>query len=140
MPFYFFHAGVKLSAEYFSPLAIGTAAVLLLAAIPLRLGAVVLHRKLRFSEPWRQGLRIGVSMLPTTVFTLVLVDILRDTFQAPPFLLGALIIYTFANTLVPSLFLRVPAEEFAEELVLGAGLDKLNVEPAAATTSPAHAD
>lgn len=135
VPFYFFHAGVALSADYFSPLAIGTAAVFLAAAIPMRLGAVAFHRWMRFSEPWRQGLRVGVSMLPTTVFTLVLVDILRATFSAPPFLLGALVIYTFVNTLVPSLFFRVPAAEFAEELVVGAGLNALEVDRSTATPS-----
>ncbi len=139
VPFYFFHAGVALSADYFSPLAIGAATAFLAAAIPLRLGAVALHRWMRFSEPWRLGLRVGVSMLPTTVFTLVLVDILRETFSAPPFLLGALVIYTFVNTLVPSLFFRVPAAEFADELVLGAGLDQLEVD-GSTVRPPSRAD
>ena len=120
VPFYFFHAGVALSADYFTPLALATGAVFLAVAIPLRLGAVAVHRRVRFDEPWSLGLRVGVSMLPTTVFTLVLVDILRDTFGAPAFILGALVIYTFVNTLVPSLFFRVPAAEFADELELGA--------------------
>jgi Kef-type K+ transport system membrane component KefB len=118
VPFYFFHAGLTLSADYFRWPALLTGAAFILVALPLRLGAVAAHRRLRFGEGLADGLRVGVSMLPTTVFTLVLVGILRDTFAVPPFVLGGLVVYTVFNTVAPSLFFRSPAPEFADELRL----------------------
>jgi hypothetical protein len=63
------------------------------------------------AEPLRTGGRIGVAMLPTLVFTLVIAEILRDTFAVPRAIFGGLIIYTLANTLVPGLVLRLPSVE-----------------------------
>ena len=62
-------------------------------------------------ETLRAGTRIGVAMLPTLVFTLVIAEILRDTFAVPRPIFGGLIIYTLANTLVPGFALRLPAAE-----------------------------
>jgi Kef-type K+ transport system membrane component KefB len=118
VPFYFFHAGLTFSAAYFQWAALATGAAFIVLALPLRLGAVAAHRRLRFGERLPDGLRVGVSMLPTTVFTLVLVGILRDTFAVPAWILGGLVVYMVFNTVAPSLFLRTPAPEFADELVL----------------------
>jgi Kef-type K+ transport system membrane component KefB len=112
IPFYFFHAGLLLTPEYFQWQALVTGAVFIVVALPVRLVSVAMHRQWRFGEKWSAGNRVGMSMLPTTVFTFVLVGILRDTFQAPPFLLGGLIVYTFFNTMMPSFFFRAPAPEF----------------------------
>ena len=116
VPFYFFHAGLLLSTDYFTPSALAIGAVFVGIGVPLRTGAVALHRRVRFGEPWSQGTRIGVSMLPTTVFTLVLVGILRDTFAAPPSVLGGLVIYAVINTMIPSTVFRVPLPEYGDEL------------------------
>lgn len=121
VPFYFFHAGLLLEPGYFSPLALGVGALFVVIALPIRIGAVALHRYLRFGERLNEGVRISVSMLPTTVFTLVLVEILRaDPFRAPDYILGGLVVYAIFNTLAPSLFFRAPAPEFADELGLHA--------------------
>ena len=48
------------------------------------------------------------------MFTLVLSSILRLDFSAPPWLVGALIIYTVVNTLLPAFALRGQAPEFTE--------------------------
>jgi undecaprenyl pyrophosphate phosphatase UppP len=87
--------------------------------VPLRLALVALHRKLRLGEAMRQSMRIGVAVLPTTVFALVIVDILRDRFEAPPYLLGALVIYAVVTTVVPAMFFRTPTAEYEDELLLG---------------------
>lgn len=116
VPFYFFHAGLALSPEYFGPAALATGGVFIVLGLPLRLAAVAVHRRFRFGERWSEGLRIGVSLLPTTVFTLVLVDILRSTFGAPPQILGGLVVYAIANTLVPSFVFRAPTVDFEDEL------------------------
>jgi Kef-type K+ transport system membrane component KefB len=119
IPFYFFHAGLALSRDAFSlwSLAIGLGFVA--TAIPLQLLLMAGHRRMRFGEDLREGLRVGVSLLPTTVFTLVIVGILRDTFEVPPHIVGGLVIYAIVTTMAPSVLLRKAAPEFEDELMLG---------------------
>lgn len=112
VPFYFFHAGLSLRREDFGATALLTAAVFLAAGIPLRLLVVAVHRRLALGESIRTGLRIGTMMLPTLVFTLVIAGILQERFAAPPYLVGGLIIYTIAITLLPGLFFRLPPPSF----------------------------
>jgi Kef-type K+ transport system membrane component KefB len=116
VPFYFFYAGLHLERSDFSFGAILAGLVLLLVAIPLHVGTVLAHRRIVLREPLREGLRIATPLLPTLVFTLVLVDILRENFQIPSFLPGALVLYTVVNTLIPGLFLRLPLPEYGDEL------------------------
>jgi hypothetical protein len=49
--------------------------VLVVGGVALRLGKTALHRRLALGEPC-QSLRIGLALLPTLVFTLVLADLL----------------------------------------------------------------
>ncbi len=119
IPFYFFHAGLAISRDAFSWTSLGVGAIFVLTIPALRLGMVSAHRRIRFGERLSVGLRIGIPMLPTTVFTLVIVEILRDTFKVPPYILGGLIIYAIANTMAPSLFLRKAVPEFEDEFLLG---------------------
>jgi Kef-type K+ transport system membrane component KefB len=119
VPFYFFHAGLALSRDAFSWTSLGIGVLFVVTILPLQLLLVSGHRRLRFGERLNAGIRIGVPMLPTTVFTLVIVEILRDTYEVSPYIRGALVIYAIANTMVPSLFLRKPMPEFEDELMLG---------------------
>ncbi|HSB53374.1 MAG TPA: cation:proton antiporter, partial [Gemmatimonadales bacterium] len=112
VPFYFFHAGLVLRREDFTFTALGLGAVFLLVAVPPRILLVSLHRRLRFGERFADSLRVGVPMLPTLVFTLVIAGILRDRFAVPPALFGGLIVYALANTMIPSLVFRTPTPEF----------------------------
>jgi Kef-type K+ transport system membrane component KefB len=108
VPFYFFRAGLHLQRGDFGWEALGLGAVLLVALSLVRVAAVAIHRRFALGEPVRTGMRIGVSMLPTLVFTLVLADILRERFDISATLFGGLIVYTLANTLIPSFSLRLP--------------------------------
>ena len=117
VPFYFFHAGLHLRREDFSFTAISIGLILLLVVIPVQVGAVLLHRRIALREPLREGLRIAMPLLPTLVFTLVLVDILRENFQIPSFLPGALVIYTVGNTMLPGLIFRLPLPDYGDALV-----------------------
>jgi len=108
VPFYFFRAGLHLQREDFGWNALGTGLLLLLSLALVRVAAVAIHRRIALREPVRSGMRIGVSMLPTLVFTLVLADIQRERFGISATLFGALIVYTLANTLIPSFVLRLP--------------------------------
>lgn len=112
VPFYFFSAGLHLRREDFGwdSLLMGGAFVVL--ALPLRVVLVSAHRWLALREPFAHTWRIGVAMLPTLVFTLVIAEILRDQFVVPRAVFGGLIIYTLVNTLIPGFALRVPPPEF----------------------------
>jgi Kef-type K+ transport system membrane component KefB len=118
VPFYFFHAGLVLQREDLGFEALGLGLAFLVLAIPFRLGLVVLHRFVRFGEGVRESLRVGVPMLPTTVFTLVIAEILRnEPFSISPSLFGGLVVYTFINTVIPAFVMRAPAPEFRDELL-----------------------
>jgi Kef-type K+ transport system membrane component KefB len=112
VPFYFFHAGLGLRASDFSQEALMLAAAFFSVMIPLRIYLVAVHRRYSLGESLRSGARIGLSLVPTLVFTLVIAEILRDRFGVPQAVFGGLIIYTLANTLLPGFILRVvpPAE------------------------------
>ena len=112
VPFYFFRAGLHLQREDFGWSALGIGLAVLAVMVVLRVATVALHRRVALGEPMRTGMRIGVSMLPTLVFTLVIADILRERFGLSPALFGGLIVYTLANTLIPSLVLRLPPQGF----------------------------
>jgi len=112
VPFYFFHAGHELRREDFSLAAVAFALVFLLLMVPMRLGMVVLHRQLRLPESFRESVHVGVPMLPTLVFTLVIAEILRDRYDAPSALFGGLIIYALVNTTIPSFAFRTPPPDF----------------------------
>ena len=112
VPFYFFKAGQGVSHDELDLEALLTGCAMLLVCVTLRLGEVALHRWLALRERPRESLRIGVALLPTLVFTLVIADILRDRPGVSPGLIGGLVLYTTLITLLPGLVLRVPAIDY----------------------------
>jgi Kef-type K+ transport system membrane component KefB len=114
IPFYFFAAGTHVEQGQLGWIAALVAFGLLVVVTPLRIIAVTAHRRLVLHEPFAQSRRIGVALVPTLVFTLVLSSILRLDFGAPDWLVGALIVYTVVNTLLPAFVLRGQAPEFTE--------------------------
>jgi hypothetical protein len=82
-------------------------AVFFAILIPVRILLVAAHRYYSLREPIRSGARIGLSIVPTLVFTLVIAEILRDRFGVPQVVFGGLIVYTLANTLLPGFILRL---------------------------------
>lgn len=114
VPFYFFNAGLELRREDFGPPALGLGLAFLLAVVPLRVGAVVLHRRFALREPARAGLRVSVAMLPTLVFGLVIAGILRDTFAVPSWIFGGVVVHTLLATMLPVFFFRRPMPDYVE--------------------------
>ncbi len=114
VPFYFFKAGLGLRLADFGLDAILVGLALVAIAIPLRLVAITTHRRFVVGDDWSSGWRIGVAMLPTLIFTLVLAQILRDepAFETPPYLFGALIVYALISTMAPTWVLREAPAEF----------------------------
>jgi Kef-type K+ transport system membrane component KefB len=113
VPFYFFHAGEYVSQDELNWSVLGVGVAFLVIFASLRLGEVILHRWVALREAPKKSLRIGVALLPTLVFTLVIVDILRGRPGVTPTLLGALVLYTTLITLLPGLILRVPAIDYS---------------------------
>jgi len=116
VPFYFFNAGLGLRAEDFSLLALGTGLLFTVLGLVLRLFPVWLHRRLVFGESLNRTLLVGLPMLPTLVFTLVIAGILREQFQIAPALFGGLIVYAILNSLAPGLIFRRGLPEIEDEL------------------------
>lgn len=111
IPFYFFSAGLHLQQEQFTrwSLAMGLGFFALL--VPLRIALTMAHTRWSLATPFKDGWRMGTSLVPTLVFTLVTAEILRDRFGVSDWLFGGLVIYALANTMVPGLLLRVPSPE-----------------------------
>jgi Kef-type K+ transport system membrane component KefB len=114
IPFYFFAAGTHVELHQLGWVGAGVAAVMLVVVTPLRIAAVAVHRRLALRESFVQSRRIGVALVPTLVFTLVLSTILHAQFDAPDWLIGALVVYTVVNTLLPAFVLQTQAPEFTE--------------------------
>jgi len=109
VPFYFFYSGshLKLGSSGFLSLLMGL--VFAVTALPVRLGLGIVHRKLALKEDTRASVRVGVSLLPTFVFTLVIVDILRNHYGTEEHILAGLVLYALLNTLIPGIVLKSPA-------------------------------
>ncbi|MGD9904782.1 MAG: cation:proton antiporter [Vicinamibacterales bacterium] len=122
IPFYFFNAGLHLRPEHFSTAALGVG-VGCLALVGFRIMLVAVHRRLALGEPLAEGARVGVSLVPTLVFTLVIAELLRDSFAATPALFGGLVLYALVNTLLPSLVLKAPPPLFDQPLAITVPLE-----------------
>ncbi|MBP9112266.1 MAG: cation:proton antiporter [Polyangiaceae bacterium] len=112
IPFYFFKAGLHLEKRYFVADAVLLGGAFAAIAIPLRVGVVAAHRRFALDEPFRGGLSVGLSLVPTLVFTLVLADILHERYAFPDHLYGSLIVFTLLNTILPGLILKAAPPEF----------------------------
>ena len=111
-PFYFFAAGAALERSDFSLAAVAIGGLFLVVLVPIRLAIIAGERRLSLGERLQQSLRVAVPLSPTLIFALVIVNILRTTFQMPGPLLGGLVIYTVVTTLIPGFVLNVPAQAY----------------------------
>lgn len=123
VPFYFFNAGLQLHREDLNLEALMYGAAFLVVMVPLRVGTVILHRRIALGERSREGVRIGVAMLPTLVFGLVIAEIMRDRFAAPPAIFGGVVLYTLASTILPAVLLKKRAPDYAEPRVPELGVE-----------------
>lgn len=112
IPFYFFKAGLHLTAELFTLESVLIGIGFVVFAVPLRIGVVMLYRRVTLGEGFSEGARVGLSLVPTLVFTLVLADILHERFALPDRLFGALVVFALINTALPGLLLRAASIDF----------------------------
>jgi Kef-type K+ transport system membrane component KefB len=130
IPFYFFHAGSEILSEHISWRAVAIGALLVLSLVPLRIALISLHRKVALGESFVVSRRIGSAMVPTLVFTLVILGILVDRFSVSPMIAGALIFYTIVNTTLPAFVLHAQPADFEDVEAL----------PPAIALAPAHGE
>ncbi|MBK8059748.1 MAG: cation:proton antiporter [Gemmatimonadetes bacterium] len=112
IPFYFFKAGLSLDREVFTTFSILTGIVMAAVLVPLKTLQVALHRRVTLQESWRAGAHVGLALVPTLVFTLVIGNILRQQFQLSDSLYGAMVVFTIINTMIPGIILHTPPLQF----------------------------
>jgi Kef-type K+ transport system membrane component KefB len=114
IPFYFFHAGTEILAGHISWSAVAIGIVLVATLVPLRIAVISVHRKIALKESFAVSRRVGSAMIPTLVFTLVILGILVERFEVSGALAGALIFYTVVNTTLPGFVLRGQPVDFED--------------------------
>ncbi len=112
IPFYFFHAGTEIVRDQITTRAIVIGLLLIILLIPIRVGITMLQRRSFLNDSTAVARRIGVALVPTLVFTLVIVDILNINFGVEKYVLGALVLYTVINTSIPAFVLHSAPPEF----------------------------
>jgi Kef-type K+ transport system membrane component KefB len=112
IPFYFFKAGLHLTAGVFSLKGVMLGLAFVTIAVPLRVGTVAAFRSLALEEKMVNSARVGLSLVPTLVFTLVLAEIMRERYGLPDYLFGALTVFALVNTAIPGFVLRAAPPDF----------------------------
>lgn len=117
IPFYFFRAGLEIPNDALSWSGLAWGLGLAVVFVPLRIGVTALHRRYTIGESAEQGKRVGIALVPTLVFTLVLAHMLQTRFAAPNYLIGGLILYAIINTTLPAFLLRSAPPAFEQPVV-----------------------
>ena len=112
IPFYFFKAGLGLTRDTFTVHSVSLGLGLVLLLVPLKTLVVAAHRRASLDEPWPRGGRVGLALVPTLVFTLVIGGILQERYALPVALYGALVVFTIINTMIPGVLLHTPPLAF----------------------------
>jgi Kef-type K+ transport system membrane component KefB len=106
IPFYFFKAGLSVNYDTLITLeSFAVACAMLVVMIPLRLTTFLAHGHFVLGTSVKNNFPVALSLLPTLVFGLVLINILATQFEVPLELMNGLVIYTLVVTLVPRFFL-----------------------------------
>ncbi len=120
MPFYFFYSGLRMPADALSLEALQVAVVFMVISAPIKIGSIILHRKISLGESWKDSVAVAVSLMPNLVFGLVLAEILKTKMGIPVSIYGGLIIYTLFTTLVSPIVLGLlPDTKPLEVLAVG---------------------
>ncbi len=113
VPFYFFKAGLIITEELFIVKGLLLGIGLAVIVIPIRVFSVRYNIKNYVKDFWEDRDKIAMALTPNLIFGLVIVNILKESFNIDTYILTALIFYTLASSLLPALyFKRVPPEDF----------------------------
>jgi Kef-type K+ transport system membrane component KefB len=138
VPFYFFNAGLEITRDALTWRALFLGLAFAALAIPVRLALDILQRRVRLEEPFRQGMRVAVPLIPTLVFTLVLAEILRESYAIDPAIFGGLVVYAVLTTMLPGLVMHAPRAVTEFDSTPSHGVDII-VGPAPTATLPPDA-
>ena len=86
--------------------------ILIVVLIPCRIAITTVQRRLALRDSMASARRVGIALVPTLVFTLVITDILNTKFGIEKYVLGALVLYTVINTSIPAFVLHSAPPEF----------------------------
>ncbi|MCA9507473.1 MAG: cation:proton antiporter [Myxococcales bacterium] len=106
VPFYFFKAGMSLELTSFTWMSLLLGIAFFVVMMPLRVGLIMMRSSNFFKIPRQEMMPIALSLLPTLVFGLVLVDILNKRFNLNIEIINALMIYTILGSIVPRFFIK----------------------------------
>jgi Kef-type K+ transport system membrane component KefB len=124
IPFYFFHAGTEILSEHISWRALAVGMLMVLMLVPLRVALISLHRRIALRESFAASRRVGSAMIPTLVFTLVILGILVERFSLSATIAGALVFYTVVNTTLPAFILHAEPADFEDVEALPSRLER----------------
>jgi Kef-type K+ transport system membrane component KefB len=110
VPFYFFSQGIGVPVSALTVEALQLGLLITVCVLPLRIATVWLQRRFINGDSARGSLRVATALTPTLIFAMVLATILRERFHIPDSWYGALLVYAALSTLLPSLFLKKPAD------------------------------
>ncbi|MFZ8933725.1 MAG: cation:proton antiporter [Bacteriovoracaceae bacterium] len=103
LPFYFFYAGLKIIVSDISLKAVLVAICFSLIFIPVRVFLIRIFLGGLQQKRKESTFNISLSLMPTLVFGLVIMSILKERAILPSYLIYALIIYTIITSLLPSI-------------------------------------
>lgn len=106
IPFYFFSSGLSIARDFLSLEGAFLGALFIIIFIPIRYFSTFLSIRFFVKNFWGDRRSITLSLIPTLIFGLVIVSILRDRFQVDPVLLSGLVVYTIATSITPALLFR----------------------------------
>ncbi len=118
IPFYFFKAGLSLSGNIFSKegilLGFGFSAII----IPIRYSAIYYSQKNFIKEKVEKPWKVGISMMPTLIFGLVIASILKNRFGLSSDLVSGLFIYTIITSILPLFAMeKVPPRNYSSKIL-----------------------
>jgi Kef-type K+ transport system membrane component KefB len=106
IPFYFFHSGSHIQSSDLGWVAIFLGVAFTMIVLPIRWLQITYFRHRILGKELDSCQRIGINLLPTLVFTLVLANLLQDRFHISSSIYGGLAIYAVIATIVPLFFQR----------------------------------
>jgi len=106
VPFYFFKAGLSITTDLFTMKGLYVGLAFIAIFLPIRYFSVCASVKFFIEDFWHDRNKIALSLIPTLIFGLVIVSILKEQFQVSNHILSGLLLYTVVSSIIPSLIFK----------------------------------
>jgi Kef-type K+ transport system membrane component KefB len=117
IPFFFFREGLNIPTGALVLKSLVYGAALLLAVLPVRIGKMWMQSRFLSGRSPAGSFRVAIALAPTLIFTLVIAEILHETFHIDDALYGGLLVYAAGTTLLPSFVLPKMTEQAVNAVV-----------------------